>query len=92
MPRVETTRHLHRFFPQLDAASLRVDGTTVAEVLASLEAIAPGITFYVCDERGRLRRHVNIFVGEHLVSDRQKLSDPVASDTRVLIMQALSGG
>lgn len=92
MPLVELTRHLHAFFPDLEGRRLDLPGATVAEVLRSLEAIAPGIGFYLCDERGRLRQHVNVFVGDERISDRGTLSDPVAPDARVLILQALSGG
>ncbi len=92
MAKVELARHLSTLFPQLASQDLLVNAATVAEVVQGLEARAPGFAFYVCDERGRLRTHVNIFVGEDRVSDRQRLSDAVAPDTRVLIVQALSGG
>lgn len=54
--------------------------------------IAPGFAFYICDERGRLRRHVNIFVEEERIADRQRLTDRVEPNSRVFILQALSGG
>lgn len=92
MPTVELTRHLFTFFPDLEGRELVVDAATVAEVVREMEKLAPGFAFYVCDERGRLRRHVNIFIGEERVRDRGKLSDPVDADARVTIMQALSGG
>jgi sulfur carrier protein ThiS len=92
MAKVELARHLCVLFPQLAGEELQVEASTVAEVVSGLEARAPGFAFYVCDERGRLRTHVNIFVGEVRVSDRRRLTDPVMSDSRVLIMQALSGG
>lgn len=92
MARVELTRHLYAFFPHLEGRELNVDASTVAEIVHGLEAIAPGFAFYVCDERGRLRTHVNIFVGDNRVSDRTRLSDRVDADSRVFIMQALSGG
>jgi sulfur carrier protein ThiS len=92
MARVELTRHLFTFFPALADKDLVVQGSTVAEVLREIESIAPGFTFYVCDERGRLRMHVNIFVDDERVADRQRLSDRVEAGSRVLIMQALSGG
>ncbi|MGE0395193.1 MAG: MoaD/ThiS family protein [Kofleriaceae bacterium] len=91
MATVELTRHLVQFFPQL-ANDLTVDGATVADVVAAVEKVAPGFAFYVCDERGRLRRHVNVFVDGLSVGDRNKLSDPVTPTSQVLIMQALSGG
>jgi molybdopterin synthase sulfur carrier subunit len=64
----------------------------VAEVVAELERIAPGFAFYVCDELGRLRQHVNVFVGERRVADRERLSDPIDPAASVFILQALSGG
>ena len=90
--KVELTRHLYQFFPQLEGKELVVDASTVADVVREMERIAPGFAFYVCDERGRLRQHVNIFVDELSVGDRGKLSDPVGAASRVFIMQALSGG
>lgn len=92
MPRVELTSHLFGFFPALKDRPLEVEATTVAEVVEALESLAPGFAFYVCDERGRLRQHVNIFVGDERVRDRATLTDAVHPDSRVLILQALSGG
>lgn len=92
MVSIELTRHLFQFFPQLAERALEVEGTTVGEALQALERIAPGIAFYLCDERGRLRPHVNVFIGKEPVRDRFRLSDPVAPGDRVYIMQALSGG
>jgi hypothetical protein len=92
MAKVTLTKHLFAFFPGLEGKELVVDATTVAEVVRAIDALAPGFAFYVCDELGRLRRHVNIFVEEQRVNDRARLSDPVAPDARVFIMQALSGG
>lgn len=89
---VELTRHLFSFFPQLEGKALVVEAATVADVLREMEKLAPGFAFYVCDERGRLRTHVNIFIGEEPISDRGRLSDPVSPNARVFILQALSGG
>jgi sulfur-carrier protein len=92
VPRVDLTHHLYSYFPALEGRTLDVAGTTVAAVVAAVEAVAPGFRGYVCDEHGRLRQHVNIFVGDERVTDRHGLTDPVAPDARVLIVQALSGG
>ena len=89
---VELTQHLPALFPRLAGGPMRVEATTVAELVAALEGIAPGVAFYLCDERGRLRRHVNIFVDGELLVDRQRLGDRLAPDARVFIAQALSGG
>lgn len=92
MARVEITRHLYRFFPNLADKDLTVSARTVAEVVRALDALAPGFAFYICDERQRLRRHVNIFIDDQMIADRRALSDRVEADSRVMIMQALSGG
>jgi hypothetical protein len=90
MAQVTLTRHLRRFFPSLEAGE--VPGATVREVIDALERRHPGFASYVIDEAGRLRRHVNVFVGEEPVRDRERLSDALAPDARVFILQALSGG
>jgi sulfur-carrier protein len=92
MPSVHLTRHLYSFFPQLEGQEIAVEATTAGGVVQALEKLAPGIGFYICDERGRLRTHVNIFVGKQMIRDRKGLTDEVAPDDEVHILQALSGG
>jgi molybdopterin synthase sulfur carrier subunit len=91
MPHVRFTKHLLRFFPGLKT-HLTMDGQTVAEVLAPLDAQYPRLAGYIIDERGALRKHVNIFVGKERVKDRHSLSDPVCEADQIHIFQALSGG
>ncbi len=89
---LEWTSHLKTLFPVLGNGPLSVRAETVAEAISELERRAPGIAFYVCDELGRLRRHVNIFVDNEMIVDRQRLSDHLGDEARVFIAQALSGG
>mgnify|MGYP000169696541 CR=1 FL=1 len=89
---VELTQHLPTLFPQLRGGPLQIEATTVAELVAALDGIAPGVAFYICDERGCLRRHVNIFVDKELIRDRRGLTDAVPAGGQVHILQALSGG
>ena len=91
MAKVKFTRHLVRYFPTLgDVVEAR--GNTVAEVITDLDKQYPGLADYIIDERGSLRKHVNIFLDKDLVQDRQTLQDSVAQDGQVYIFQALSGG
>ena len=92
MPTVEMTSHLFRFFPTLENRKISVPAGSVAEVLRAVNAIAPGFTDYVLDERGALRRHVKLSINDTLVVDRQTLSDRVPDDGTLYIFQALSGG
>lgn len=91
MAQIRFTSHLKKFFPDLKNGE-HVDGTTVAELIAALDRRHPGLAHYVVDERGTLRKHVNIFIGDSLINDPERLLDPVAEGTTVFIMQALSGG
>ena len=90
MPRVQFTRNLQRFFPGLQ--EIEVSGSTVAEVITALEAAHTGLADYLVDERGALRKHVNIFVNDQLIADRVTLQDNVDETSRIHVIQALSGG
>lgn len=93
MPRVQFTRHLFRYFPELAASGeVEVEAETVAQVVAALERRFPGLADYLVDERGALRKHVNIFVGGDFIRDRERLTDPLQPTSEVYIFQALSGG
>lgn len=90
MADVRYTDHLRRFFPDLVEGP--VPGETVRDVLDELDRRHPGFASFVIDEAGRLRRHVNVFVGDEPVGDREKLTDRVGPEQRMYILQALSGG
>jgi len=90
MPKVNFTYALKRFYP--DLVSQQISASTVQEVVQILNDHYPGLKDYLVDEQGRLRKHVNIFVGNKLIQDKIDLSDPVEQNDEVFIMQALSGG
>lgn len=89
MPRVAFTPHLQRF---LDAPPATVGGTTVGEALVEVFAANPRLRGYVLDEHGRVRQHVTIFVGDAPLADRMTLTDAVAPESEIFVLQALSGG
>lgn len=92
MPTVEMTQHLYRFFPDLKNDEITVPAGSVAEILAAVNQMAPGFSDYVLDERGALRRHVNLCVNDAVVIDKKNLTDRVPEDGTVYIFQARSGG
>lgn len=93
MSLVKFTRHLIRFFPDLlNQNEIEVEGDSVREVLHNINERFPGLSDYIVDERGRLRKHVNIYVGNALIRDRESLSDPVKPSDKIYFFQALSGG
>ena len=90
MPRVNFTYALKRFYPNLEPFDM--EASNVMEVVDGLELNYPGLKDYLVDEQGRLRQHVNIFIGDKLIKDKIKLSDTLSENDEVFIMQALSGG
>ena len=90
MAQVKFTANLKRFFP--DLREYEVEASTIAEALAAVDARWRGLADYIVDEHGALRKHVNIFIGDELIRDKRGLSDKISADTRITIMQALSGG
>ncbi len=90
MPKISFTPALQRFFPELREVQLKVH--SVKDALEHLEELHPGIKHYLVEETGQLRKHINIFIGERLATDRSSLSDVLEDSDEVLIFQALSGG
>ena len=90
MAKIKFTSALKPFFPSL--TDVEVEGSTVRELVAQVETHFPGISTYLMDETGSLRKHVNIFVQGDLIKDRSRLSDSVKNSDELLIFQALSGG
>jgi molybdopterin synthase sulfur carrier subunit len=90
MATVHFTRHLVRFFPEL--RNTEIHACSAAELVRELDHLHPGLADYLVDERGALRKHVNIFIGGEPVRDRDRLTDPIRPSDQVHVLQALSGG
>jgi len=73
-------------------SQVSVEGTTVQEVLDSLEAAHPGFTAKLFDDEGKLVRYVNVFVDDDDVRFLDGLGTPVPDGVTVSIMQAVAGG
>jgi len=74
------------------AAEVDVQGDTLREVLASLEASCPGISARVLDDAGQLRRFVNVYVDDDDVRFLEGLDTPVRVGAKVSIIPAVAGG
>jgi sulfur-carrier protein len=68
--------------------SLQLPGATVGQVLRALEGAWPKTTGWVLDERGDVRRHVNVFVN----GERASADVPVAADDRMHVLPSITGG
>lgn len=68
------------------------DGSTILELLADLERQHPGVKERICDEQGKLRRFVNVFVNEEDIRFLQGDQTPVKDGDEVSIIPAIAGG
>ena len=73
-------------------STVSVEGNTVAEVLANLEAAHPGFSAKLLGEDGALVRYVNVFVDDDDIRFMQGLETTVPDGVTVSIMQAVAGG
>ena len=69
-----------------------VDGDTVNRVVEDLEHRYPGIKERLCDEQGRVRRFVNIYVNGDDIRFLSSLDTPVKDGDEVAIVPAIAGG
>ncbi len=89
MARIAFTPHLRRFtsVPDVDA-----DASTLKQGLDAAFAANPQLRGYVLDDQGHLRANVVVFIDGRRSVDRTGLSDALRPDSRVHVLQALSGG
>jgi hypothetical protein len=87
--RLVFTQQLRRF---VDAPEFDTDAPTLRGALEAAFAAHPALRGYLLDDQGRMRPHVVAFVDGERVRDRVALDVPLRADSRVFVLQALSGG
>jgi sulfur-carrier protein len=71
-----------------NASEHPVEGDTIADLLTRLEREHPALHGWILDERGRIRRHINVFVN----GEKGGEDTVVGPDDRVDVLPAISGG
>jgi molybdopterin synthase sulfur carrier subunit len=74
------------------ASEVAVDGATVADALAALDAAHPGFGERLHDETGNLRRFVNVFVADEDIRFVDGVKTTLADGAVVSIVPAVAGG
>lgn len=69
-----------------------VAGATVGAVLDALGEAFPAVRERLVDDRGRLHRFVNVFVGDDDVREQHGLDTAVGDDDVVTVVPAVAGG
>ena len=76
----------------VECQTLGTAGATVREALQAVFDRNASLESYFLDDQGALRKHIVIFVDGQQVRDRTKLAHPIGENSRIDVMQALSGG
>jgi sulfur-carrier protein len=71
-----------------DRGEHEFEGATVVELLRALERRHPEVEGWILDERGAVRRHINVFVN----GERGGATSAVRSGDRVEVLPAITGG
>jgi molybdopterin synthase sulfur carrier subunit len=71
-----------------DRSDHAVNGATVLDALRALERDQPGVDGWILDERGLVRRHINIFVNGEPGTEET----PIAAEDEIDVLPAISGG
>jgi molybdopterin converting factor small subunit len=74
------------------ASEVSAEGSTLTEVLDSLDASYPGIKGRVLDDSGELRRFVNVYVDDDDVRFAEGLRTTIKDGGQVSIIPAVAGG
>ncbi len=74
------------------ASTVQVEGATLTEVIANLEAAHPGFNDRLLDEAGALRKFVNLFVDDDDVRYLDGLNTPTPAGATISIIPAVAGG
>jgi molybdopterin converting factor small subunit len=73
-------------------AEVKASGSTVREVVADLEASFAGIAARILDDNGKIRRFVNVYVGEEDVRFADGLDTATPAGAQISIIPAVAGG
>jgi molybdopterin synthase sulfur carrier subunit len=69
-------------------AEHELEAATVVELIRALELRNPDMNGWILDERGRIRRHINVFVN----GERGGETTTVGSGDRIEVLPAITGG
>ena len=90
MARVRIPTPLRKYTQGQEAVT--VSAPTVGALIDALEAQHPGLRERILDDKGAVRRFVNLFVGEDDIRYLKQLETPLEEGTEVSIVPAIAGG
>jgi adenylyltransferase/sulfurtransferase len=74
------------------AAKLPLAAASVREALGQIEHLHPDLYRGICDDTGRIRTHINVFVNNVHMRDREGIETALRPGDVIYILPAVSGG
>ena len=74
------------------AESVTASGGTVAAIVQDVEGRHPGLKERICDDAGKVRRFVNVYVNGEDIRFLSSLETPVKDGDEISIVPAIAGG
>ncbi|VAV85496.1 FIG038648: MoaD and/or ThiS families [hydrothermal vent metagenome] len=71
---------------------VKIEGSNIAEVLTALEAAHPGIKERICEEDGKLRKFVNLYVNDEDIRFKDNMETSLKEGDELSIVPAIAGG
>ncbi|MBD2577107.1 MoaD/ThiS family protein [Oscillatoria sp. FACHB-1406] len=75
-----------------EQATIEVSGSNITELIEALESDFPGIKARICDEEGKLRRFLNVYVDSEDIRFLQGMETVLKDGDEVSIVPAVAGG
>ncbi len=75
-----------------DQAEVEISASSIHNLIQELDKSYPGIKERICDEKGNLRRFVNVFLNEEDIRFLKKEQTPLKDGDEVSIVPAIAGG
>ena len=72
--------------------TVEIDGTTVGEALQNLVAKYGTLKDRIFDEDGKLRRYVNIYLGDEDIRFLEHLNTAIETGSEISLVPAIAGG
>ena len=75
-----------------DEASVELEATSVDGLIEALDSCYPGLKGRLCDEAGKLRRFLNVYVNSEDIRFLENQTTPLKDGDEVSIVPAVAGG
>lgn len=71
---------------------VQAEGSTIDEILQSLNTSFPGLRERICDDQGNVRRFVNVYLNDEDIRFLDEKATAVKDGDEISIVPAIAGG